>query len=207
MSLWAIIPVKPLRRAKSRLSGVLSEEERTHLNNSMLINTLKTVKSVSQIEKILVISKDPAALALARDYGGRTVQEDGNPGLNTALQRAIVVANIYNARGILIIPADLPFLKVDDLTAFIACSGNPPEVIISSDRRGKSTNALLVSPAGLFDYRFGSNSFAYNIQQAKNLGARLEICNIQGLRFDLDLPEDFADYRRHEYSSDEKKSQ
>ena len=84
MSLWAIIPVKPLRRGKSRLAGVLSEDERTELNRSMLVNTIKTLKAVPEIDMILVVSRDPAALALARDYEARTVLEDGSPELNTA---------------------------------------------------------------------------------------------------------------------------
>ena len=91
MSLWAIIPVKPLRRGKSRLAGVLSEEERTVLNITLLENTLRTLKQVQEIDQILVVSRDTGALALARDFKARTVQE-GKPGLNTALKRATIVA-------------------------------------------------------------------------------------------------------------------
>ena len=36
MSLWAIVPVKPLRRGKSRLAGALTEEERATLNQELL---------------------------------------------------------------------------------------------------------------------------------------------------------------------------
>ncbi|HNS37332.1 MAG TPA: hypothetical protein PKM01_06080, partial [Anaerolineaceae bacterium] len=77
MSLWAIVPVKPLRRGKSRLAGVLSEDERALLNMTMLGNILMTLTSVPQIDSVLVVSRDPAALALARDHGARTVQEEG----------------------------------------------------------------------------------------------------------------------------------
>ena len=90
MSLWAIIPVKPLRRGKSRLAGVLSEEERTVLNITLLENTLRTLKQVQEIDQILVVSRDTGALALARDFKARTVQE-GKPGLNTALKRALLL--------------------------------------------------------------------------------------------------------------------
>ena len=92
MTLWAIVPVKPLRRGKSRLSKVLSENERTILNQNMLVSTLKILSSVNRIDNILVVSRDPAALTLAREYGARTVLEDGSPELNTALSRARLVA-------------------------------------------------------------------------------------------------------------------
>ena len=36
MTIWAIVPVKPLRYGKSRLSGILSEDQRTQLNRRLL---------------------------------------------------------------------------------------------------------------------------------------------------------------------------
>jgi 2-phospho-L-lactate guanylyltransferase len=84
MPLWAIVPVNPLRRGKSRLSKVLTEAERTALNQNMLTNTLKVLASVDRIDTIMVVSRDPSALAIARDFGARTVLENGNPELNTA---------------------------------------------------------------------------------------------------------------------------
>jgi 2-phospho-L-lactate guanylyltransferase len=190
MSLWAIVPVKPLRRGKSFLSSVLSEDERTLLNYSMLDNTLKALKLVPEIAQVLVVSRDPAALSLARNHGSRTVQEDGNPGLNTALKRATVVAKLYSARGVLIIPADLPLISGKEIAQLISRSANPPELIIAPDRRGNSTNALLICPADLFEIRFGPGSFVYNIEQAKKIGCRVDVCQIKAFSLDIDLPED-----------------
>ena len=190
MSLWAIVPVKPLRRGKSFLSSVLSEDERTLLNYSMLDNTLKVLKKVPEIAQVLVVSRDPAALALARNYGSRTVQEDGNPGLNTALKRATVVAKLYSARGVLIIPADLPLITSKVVAELIARSGNPPELVIAPDRRGNSTNALLLCPADLIEFSFGPGSFLNNVQQARKVGCRVEVCQAEAFSLDIDLPED-----------------
>jgi 2-phospho-L-lactate guanylyltransferase (CobY/MobA/RfbA family) len=49
MTLWAIVPVKPLRRGKSRLADVLTSEERTDLNRHLLENTIDTLKSLPGI--------------------------------------------------------------------------------------------------------------------------------------------------------------
>jgi len=87
-----IVPVKPLRRGKSRLAGLLSEEQRTCLNRYLLEHTLTILNKISDIEHTLVVSRDPAALALTRSMGGRTVMEDGAPQFNTALKRATIVA-------------------------------------------------------------------------------------------------------------------
>ncbi|MBI5714221.1 MAG: 2-phospho-L-lactate guanylyltransferase, partial [Chloroflexi bacterium] len=47
MSIWAIVPVKPLKRAKSRLASVLSVEEREAFSRAMLTHTLDVVAQVS----------------------------------------------------------------------------------------------------------------------------------------------------------------
>lgn len=190
MTLWAIVPVKPLRRGKSRLAGTLSEDERAELNRRLLQRTIQTLTNLNEIEQVLVVSRDSSALALARDMGARTVQEDGAPALNTALKRATVVAQVYASRGVLVVPADLPLLNRDDVAALLARSTNPPVVVIAPDRHQKGTNALLLSPADIIEYDFGEGSFKRHCDRARKAGARLEVVNLPSLELDLDLPED-----------------
>jgi len=198
MTIWAIVPVKPLRRGKSRLAGALSEDERTELNRTLLQNTLKTFSDLKEVEEVLVISRDPQALTIARNYGARTVRENGQPGLNTALKRATVVAQVYATGAVLILPADLPLVTRDDVLALIERAGEPPAVVIAPDRHGTGTNALLISPSGLIEYDFGENSFQRHCQRAKEAGARLEIVDLPTLGLDLDLPEDLELVRKLE---------
>jgi 2-phospho-L-lactate guanylyltransferase len=198
MTLWAIVPVKPLRRGKSRLSVVLSEDERTALNQSMLINTLKTLAAVSLIDTVLVVSRDPLALSIARDYSAKTVLEDGNPELNTALRRASSVAKAYFANEILVLPADLPLIKPEDIISFLALAIKPPEIIIAPDRRRDGTNALLISPADLIEFRYGKGSFDAHLKNAKEVNARIEIVESEVFGLDLDLPEDILLLKKYE---------
>jgi 2-phospho-L-lactate/phosphoenolpyruvate guanylyltransferase len=190
MTLWAIVPVKPLRVGKSRLSGVLSQDERADLNRRLLAHTLETLAAIPEIEQVLVISRDPAALSLAREHGARTVQENGAPKLNIALARATVVVKNYNIRGILIVPADLPLLTPQDVQAMLERAKDPPVVVVAPDRRRQGTNALLVCPVGLIEYEFGPNSFPRHCQLAVEAGARLEVVDLPSLALDMDLPED-----------------
>ena len=190
MSIWAIVPVKPLRRGKSRLSGVLSEEERTQLNSNMLEHTLQVLQMIPEIDQTLVVSRDPAALMIARDLGAKTVQEVGAPQLNTALRRAVEVAKVYSVKGILVLPADLPLLQPADIADIFLRSFKPPVVVIAPDRHRTGTNALLVSPVGAIDFAFGLGSFQKHCDRAEKAGARLEIVEMPSLALDLDLPED-----------------
>jgi len=127
---------------------------------------------------------------LAREYGARTVLEDGAPELNVALTRATIVAKTYATQGVLILPADLPLISSDDIRCLIEKAKDPPVVVIAPDRSYQGTNALLVCPAGLIPYEFGENSFDNHCSRAKEAGARLEVCELPSLTLDLDVPED-----------------
>lgn len=190
MTLWAIVPVKPLRRGKSRLSSVLSLEARTALNHYLLSNTLEILASIPEIEYSLVVSRDPEALTIAREYGARTVQEQGSPQLNVALTRATMVALSHSVQGVLIVPADLPLLTAEDIHSVVTRAGDPPVVVITPDRHRQGTNALLIAPPGLIRYEYGPDSFRKHCLQAKKVGVRLEICERGSVALDIDFPED-----------------
>jgi 2-phospho-L-lactate guanylyltransferase len=190
MALWAIVPVKPLRRGKSRLAGVLSPEERNDLNRRLLTHTLETLNVIPEIEQVLVISRDQAALSLAREHGARTVLENGAPELNVALARATIVVKNYATRGLLIVPADLPLISPEDVNAMLDIAVDPPVVVLAPDHRRQGTNALLVCPVGLIEYDFGPGSFQRHCERALQAGARLEILELPSLALDMDMPED-----------------
>ncbi len=196
--LWAIVPVKPLRRAKSRLASVLNRDERAALSQEMLIHTLGVLQEVPGIERVLVVSRDSQALALARDFGAHTVTERGEPQLNSALVRATLVARGYGVSGVLVLPADLPLVQKDDIEMLLSRAKNPPVVVIAPDRHRKGTNALLASPPGLIEYDFGPDSFKLHQQRAQAAGARVEICELSSLGLDVDLPEDLEILRSEE---------
>jgi 2-phospho-L-lactate guanylyltransferase len=156
----------------------------------MLVHTIDTLSAISEIEHILVISRDPGALALAREHGARTVQENGAPQLNKALTRATIVAKNYSTRGVLVVPADLPLFTPEDVRAMLERAKEPPVVVVAPDRHHRGTNALLVCPVGLIEYDFGPDSFNRHCERARRAGARLEICELASLALDMDLPED-----------------
>ncbi len=190
MTLWAIVPIKPMRLGKSRLAEVLTEEERLALNRRLLVHTVETLKSVPELEQVLVVSRDSAALALARKHGARTVLEENESHLNLALARATFVARRFNTHGVLVLPADLPFLQAEDVRRLLEAARQPPAVVIVPDRKREGTNALVISPPGLMAYRFGPGSFRRHCAMARQAGARLEILELPSLAVDLDWPED-----------------
>jgi 2-phospho-L-lactate guanylyltransferase len=190
MTLWAIVPVKPLRRGKSRLANILTEDERTALNQNLLVNTIKTLSTIDRIHKIMVVSRDPAALTFSREHGAITVRENGNPELNTALRRAAAVAETQLVNEILIIPADIPLISKKEINHILDHGGKPPEMVICPDRRKDGTNLLYLNPIGMIQFNYGSGSFQKHLSQAERAGLRIEIVESESIGLDLDLPED-----------------
>jgi 2-phospho-L-lactate/phosphoenolpyruvate guanylyltransferase len=196
MTFWAIVPVKPLRSGKTRLAKILTQEQRVELNRRLLAHTVDTLAAIPEIDHVLVVSRDPSALSLARDHGARTVTENGAPKLNVALTRATVIAKSYATHGILIVPADLPLVKPDDVRLMLKLANPPPVVVVAPDQRRNGTNAMLVCPAGLIEYEYGPGSFQRHCDRAHEAGARLEVCELPSLALDMDLPEDLEQVRR-----------
>ena len=61
---WAIIPVRGLERAKSRLGGPLDAEERHDLVSRLLSRALAAATGSSLVAGTIVVSSDPAALEI-----------------------------------------------------------------------------------------------------------------------------------------------
>ncbi|GAB4404800.1 MAG: 2-phospho-L-lactate guanylyltransferase [Anaerolineales bacterium] len=190
MCIWAIVPVKPFVLGKSRLANVLSSDIRCDMNRKFLTRTLETLKHIPQIEEVLVVSRDAAALKLARGAGVRTLQEKGKQNINEALQSAILLLHRYHVTTALIMPADLPLINVADVNTLLAMRRPAPSVVIIPDRHDEGTNGLLLSPPDVIPPAFGANSFQMHCRQARTVGANLQVCNLATLAFDLDYPED-----------------
>jgi 2-phospho-L-lactate/phosphoenolpyruvate guanylyltransferase len=201
MAIWAIVPVKPFLRSKSRLAGVLTPQERAGLSRNFLGHALEVLAQVAAVSQVLVVSRDPAALALAHERHARTVTESGAPDLNAALTRATRVAAASHAEAVLILPTDLPFLAPDDVRQLIEMDGakgtsRASSVIsIAPDRKEDGTNALFAAPPGLLAYAFGEHSFAKHLALAEATGAHVRVCRLPGVALDIDGPDDLRAYQ------------
>jgi 2-phospho-L-lactate/phosphoenolpyruvate guanylyltransferase len=196
MSLWVIIPVKPLNRAKSRLAEVLSPEQRSRFAEMLFRRILTVVKDVPQVTGTLVISRDTKALAIARELGAKTLQESNNSDLNPALERATEVVRVWGGSAVLVLPADLPFVSKSDIESIAEMGKFGTKVVLATDRESDGTNALLMRPAGIIPYTYGKGSFERHTLAAKLAGADVKVYGSESIQLDIDVPEDLAEYNR-----------
>ena len=89
-------------------------------------------------------------------------------------------------------------MQPSDIEALIALAINPPVVVIAPDRHRSGTNALLLSPSGLFDYSFGPGSFQKHCEKTKKSWRKAGNSFHPFVELDLDLPEDLEILRKFE---------
>lgn len=195
MITWAIVPVKPLIRAKSRLADILTPKERETLSLKMLTRNLKILKTCKAITNTLVISRDTHVLALARSLGVHTVQESGHPELNDALTRASSLLQGWGVEATLVLPADLPLLDAEEINHMVELGHFSGSVVIAPDDQEDGTNALLLHPPNIIEYAYGEGSYQRHTDAARQAAAILHIYETDRMKLDIDTPDDLVYYQ------------
>lgn len=189
--MWAVVPAKEIAEAKRRMAARLSREERQELVLAMLGDVLEVLTSVEGLEGLLVVTRDPQAATLARGLGAGVLDEGKDGGLNAALRQAAAHLRQIGARGILVVPGDLPALTVEEVSTVLRYHAEVDrKMTLVADRHGRGTNCLACSPPDLCTFHFGEDSFRAHRQAAAQVGLDVRCLELPGVQMDVDTPED-----------------
>ncbi len=191
---FAILPVKPLARAKSRLARALKAPTRAALVRSIFSRTLDVIAQVERIDGVIVVSRDLTILELARQRNAIALAESDS-GLNPAITHAAQWAAQHHAQAVIVIPVDLPLITPADLDALIDRAVEEHCIVIAPDRHDEGTNVLLVRPPNAIRFAYGASSFNAHRAQATQLGLTVHEYRSSTTAFDIDVPEDLTAYR------------
>lgn len=186
---WALVPLNNLDQAKSRLGPALDCAGRRDLVLAMAEDALSALVAVDGIERILLVSNEPEAGTLLREWPIEVFYSADHEGLNQELEQAAAYAAAQGADRIMILHADLPWLTPAALTRFIA---DCPRDSLRAARckLGTGTNALLTPLPLPLPLVFGPGSLQRFSEDAAAGGLDLRIVNDRRLAFDIDSPED-----------------
>lgn len=185
----ALIPVKDLPRAKSRLAPPFTGDERAALTLEMLRHVIMVARESGVLARITVVSPDTTILDRAEGWGVEALRQRST-GLNPALDEARADALARGAEAILVLHADLPHLLPAEISGIIGLAPSSPGAVIAPDYTGSGTNALLIAPPGALPFRFGPDSFARHIAAAEERGLPYAIARAPGIAGDVDTPDD-----------------
>ena len=198
----AIIPVKALSDAKSRLKPFLTEAQRRRLVESMLRRVIRAAQKAGA--GVWVLGADDSSRPIALKEGAGWRQEAGK-NINESLR--LVFNEVWDAgKSPLFLPGDLPFLQPEDLTGLTSTTASNPsgwavrkpprgtEIILSPANSGGGTNAILITRQIPFQFQLGPDSFSLHVEEARRLSLEPVVHNCEGLARDLDTRRDLQEY-------------
>lgn len=191
MNVWLVLPMKSMREGKTRLASALEPRQRHKLLESMLLRTLARAAEFAGLDRTLLVSGCAESRACAARIGARVLEETSGAGLNGALRQAQQELRRINASHMLVVPCDLPRLKVDDLRR-LADAATTRCIGIAPDETGEGTNGLCLDTSLEFAFSFGPHSYARHVNHIRRSGLQHLSIETPGLAFDLDLPQHLA---------------
>ncbi len=191
-----LIPVKNLSAAKQRLAAVLDQSARTELAQAMLHDVVSSIAAWPQRPPCALVTGDPFATDLARQYDLEVIPDPVNSGETSAIEMA---TELCVARGIdftLVIPADIPLIRASELEQILARAPEQGSVLAPAGD-GRGTNAAFRRPANLFPLRFGNDSFQPHLAAAQATGKPCVVLQLPSIAVDVDNPEDLRQLVEH----------
>jgi 2-phospho-L-lactate guanylyltransferase len=178
-----VIPVKGLRRGKSRLRDAVAPAAHADLVLALAADTAAAAATAPGVSRVLAVTSDTAVAAALRREGIEVLTERPPYGLNRALRQG---ETALGAGTVLVgaLQADLPALRPAELGAALSEADGRRACCV--DRHGTGTTLLLSAPGQRLEPAFGAGSAdAHRASGATELTAPLP-----SLRCDVDTAED-----------------
>ena len=191
-----LIPVKNLAGAKQRLAAMLDQPARTELAQAMLHDVVATLAAWPRRPACALVTGDPFAIELARQYDLEIIPDRTNPGETGAIEMATRFCVVRGSDSTLVVPADIPLIQASELDQILAYAPAQGSVLAPA-ADGRGTNAAFRRPANLFPLRFGNDSFKPHLAAAQATGKPCIVLELPGIALDVDNPEDLRQLLTH----------
>lgn len=198
--IFAILPVKSPQNAKQRLSGFLSAAQRETLARTLYQQTLATLCQAKGIDQVVVATSDADVAEHARRSGTLVFDESEQRSHSASADAACLRAIALGATTVLLVPIDVPLVTPADFSQLAAAAR--PGLIVVPSTDGTGTNALVRTPPDVIESRFGPGSCRAHLEQARSKSVPAEVLRLRGLMFDIDTPEDVAEFLASSHHGD-----
>lgn len=195
MTTIAVVPVKRFGDAKQRLAEHIGEPTRKALSEAMVTDVLIALRRSKNVDRVIVVTSEPAAEALANGYDAEPVLDDAETSHSSAALIGVRSARERGARRVLLVPGDCPALNPKEVDALLADGLPEPGVVVIPDRHGTGTNALVLAPPDVMEPSFGPGSADRHVELARAAGIAVEVRDVPSLALDVDTIEDLQALR------------
>jgi len=186
-----IIPVKH-HEPKSRLSKILTLEERKILQSAMLNDILCSISKKKVLNDTYIVSHDKTIVNDIKYKSVNFIKEYSEMGVNAAVETA--VSQLQNYDGWLLLPADIPLLSTSDLdiTSFLLKTGY--DLVVSPSRKLNGTNLLLILKGKEINFHYDDDSFRKHLLEAQTKNLKVVTYYSKSIAFDIDDEEDVIEF-------------
>ncbi|WP_279253197.1 5-amino-6-(D-ribitylamino)uracil--L-tyrosine 4-hydroxyphenyl transferase CofH [Candidatus Seongchinamella marina] len=190
----ALVPLKTLGEAKSRLAGVLLPAERSSLVAAMVRDVLQVLCRHPEVEAISLVSEDPQVQVIAEAFGVGFIAEGELQvsGLNAVIDAAASQLARTGAERLLVLHGDIPTLGSDDLSNVLATLKARGGLVIGTDHDGVGTNLLAFAVNDMPQFHFGEGSCDLHHAWAEKAGLPVAVIKQPGIALDIDDPMDLV---------------
>lgn len=195
-AVWACVPVKEFTGAKSRLSALLSPEQRERLAAAMLEDVLTALAGATRLAGIMVNTVDPRAAVLAERYGARVVTEGARDGHTGAVNGMARVLQAEGLGALMTLPGDIPLVTAAEVDAVVSSVLPAPSFTIVPAHDELGSNTVVCAPPFVVPLRFGDDSYFPHLDAARRQGIEPTIVRLPGIGLDIDHPVDLRAFLR-----------
>jgi len=196
MSTWALIPIKGFDRGKSRLSEVLSPEERERLARELFEHVVSVLREAPEVDEIAAVSDSEDAREHAERLGVLALSDPpGRPGLARVVDDALAELANRGATKAVVCMSDLPELTSEDIAGVVR-SLTEVDVVLVPDRLGEGTNVIALTPPTVLPSCLGhEDSLPRHLARAQEMDLTVIVQLSSGIAFDVDTPVDLTRFR------------
>lgn len=197
----ALVPFRSIRSGKQRLCEAMGDTQRAQFVVAMLEDTLKALLASEGLHRVVLLSDDTEAAALARGLGAVSIAEAvGSSGLNAVVQSAArELSGMHSS--LLIVHGDLPLLHREEVEQLLAAHhsiDSPRKLTIVPDRHRQGSNCILCTPPNTMRFDYGPGSLEKHLAFAERHDIQSQVVELPGASMDIDIPEDLAVLKSHE---------
>lgn len=194
METLAVLPVKPLGQAKSRLRSAFGSATE-QLALAMLQDVLLAAREADQIDDIVLLTNDAKAARAGVELGARTLPDGPDRGLNPALRWAdLQLRRARPTSALMVLPMDCPATTAADLNGFVLFLKRSQQRCFVADHLGIGTTVLGAPAGSALDPRYGTHSCADHVASGAH---RIAANSWPRLAADIDTAVDLAQTEEH----------
>ncbi len=186
----AVVPIKAIATAKSRLADVLTADERKALVAAMAKDVISALKNCSAIDHVIIITDDKEVAKLAKKLDCKVWPQGPREGLSAAMNHTASRLKSLQVSTMVSVHGDLPLANVAAFDRLIKKINGLSQVFLLPAGIDDGTNVIVTSPPDILTFQYGQDSYYRHLDYCLNRDIQVATLWDDDLDLDIDTEAD-----------------